>query len=93
MDRRKYSPVRAEMNSVVMNAVELGLFVKWSQEQLPMEAFLDYNGLQIYDEKMPMNFRQLSLMLLFCAAGLALGVVIFVLESFRLRGNKKRLNQ
>ncbi len=47
MDMRKYTPVRAEMNLAVIDAFELGLFVKWSHEGLPMETFLDYNGLQI----------------------------------------------
>ncbi len=90
MDLRKYSPVRADVNLAVMDAVETGLFVKWSHEKLPMEAFLDYNGLQTYDEKKPMKFQQLFLSLLFCATGLALGAVTLSLESIRARLRRSR---
>ncbi len=70
MEMRKYTPVRAEMNLAVMDAVELGLFTKWSSEGLPIEAFLDYDSLQAYDEKKPMRLQQILLPLFFCATGL-----------------------
>ncbi len=93
MEVRKYSPIRAEMNLVVMDAVETGLFTRWRQEQLPMEAFLDYNGLQVYDEKRPMNFRQLFLMLLFWLTGLTVAAIILGFESFRSRCKQRGKEQ
>ncbi len=85
MDMRKYTPVRAEVNLAVLDAIEFGLFVKWSQEQLPSEAFLDYAVLQTYDEKKPMKFDQLIIELVFCATGLAAGVAVLVLEIARAK--------
>ncbi len=81
MDLRKYTPIRAEMNFAIMVAVERGLFLKWSHEGLPTEAFLDYDNLKAYDEKKPMKFQQVLLSLLFCGAGLIAGAAILCWEN------------
>ncbi len=92
MDMRKYTPVRTELNLAVMNAFETGLFTKWSSEGLPIEAFLDYDNLQAYDEKKPMQFQQILLPVIFCAVGLVIAALTMVFE-FRASLFRKQSHQ
>ncbi len=80
------------MNLAVMSTIELGLVTKWTEEGLPLKAFVEIESLAATsggETEQKMLLSQIALNLIFCAVGLLLGLLAFIWEKF-LMGQKMR---
>ncbi len=90
---RKYSPIRAEVNHLIMTALEFGLFIRWNEEGLPYVALLDYRGLQDHNSMKKGNFKQILLSLIFYSVGMIVGTTSMIQELLRARWEGKRIRK
>ncbi len=79
---QKHNPASNEINRAIMLAFERGLTKKWPWEGLPMESMLEFRQLT-NQEKKPMVFEQLIVVLLFLFCGTAIAVAVFAWEKFK----------
>ncbi len=79
---QKHNPASNDINRAIMLAFERGLTKKWPWEGLPMESTLEFRQLK-NQEKKPMVFEQLIVVLLFLFCGSAIALVVFAWERFK----------
>ncbi len=82
---KKYSPVRTEIGMEFLRVVERGLTYKWQNELLSFKFYLDWNSLEVINERKPLRFLQIFVPLVFWAVGCIVGLLTFLVERPKTR--------
>ncbi len=76
---KKYSPSRVELDLGLTMALECGLNIKWYEQDLPLEAFMEPRRPLVHDSA-KMTLEHLLLALAIYCVILATSIVAFVKE-------------